>query len=225
MFSLNQDTYLIIDFDSTFIKDEGLEELAQISLEKKNNKEEIIKKIKNITDLGMAGKIGFVESLKRRIELIEADREDVRSLAEKFKNRISDSISENKSFFISNSDKIYIISGGFEEFILPVIEDFGLSRDNVLANGFLFDEKGVIKGFDTERYLAQEKGKIKQVEDLNLDKEVFVVGDGWTDYEIRKQGLAEKFIAFVENKTRDEVVQAADYVAHDFNDVLEFLSL
>ena len=58
-----KNTNLIIDFDSTIIKTEGLEELASISLQNKTNKEEIIQKIEKITNLGMEGSIGFTESL------------------------------------------------------------------------------------------------------------------------------------------------------------------
>jgi D-3-phosphoglycerate dehydrogenase len=225
MLLLSDNTYLVIDFDSTFVKDEGLESLAEISLSKKENKEEIIQEIKDITDKGMAGQISFADSLRKRVELIEADKEDIRKLAEKFKTRISDSISENKAFFKNNTENIYIISGGFKEFILPVVEDFGLKEDNVLANNFCFSEEGKVSGFNEAKYLAQEKGKIKQMKELGLEGRVFVIGDGWTDFEIKKEGMAEKFIAFAENRVRPEVLQAADFIAYSFKEVLAFLSL
>src|SRR3989338_4121409 len=57
--------YFIIDFDSTFIQTEGLEELAEVVLKDNPKKEEILEEIKKITNLGMEGKIGFRESLKK----------------------------------------------------------------------------------------------------------------------------------------------------------------
>ena len=59
--------YFIIDFDSTFIKNESLDILFEISDPNNNNK---IREIKKITDLGMNGHISFSESLKRRIKLL-----------------------------------------------------------------------------------------------------------------------------------------------------------
>ena len=56
----------IIDFDSTFIKVESLDELLEIS--EPGNKLKI-DEVKKITNEGMEGKISFSESLSRRINL------------------------------------------------------------------------------------------------------------------------------------------------------------
>lgn len=48
--NLAQNTkYFIIDFDSTFIRSEGLEELAKVALSVKAEKNKVIKKIEEIT--------------------------------------------------------------------------------------------------------------------------------------------------------------------------------
>ena len=49
---------------------------------------------------------------------------------------------------------------------------------------------------------------------------VVVVGDGWTDYEIRAAGAADRFYAFVETAARPKVTAAADAVAASFDEVL-----
>ena len=53
---LSKNTYFIIDFDSTFVTVESLEELAKITLKDKSGKEEILKEVSRITNLGMEGK-------------------------------------------------------------------------------------------------------------------------------------------------------------------------
>ena len=60
--------HFIIDFDSTFIKDESLDVLAKFSFGKEDK---FVDKIANITNDGMEGKISFKESLTRRIELFD----------------------------------------------------------------------------------------------------------------------------------------------------------
>ena len=60
-------SYLIIDYDSTFIKLESLDELSKNS---KNFNKKIHKEIIKITELGMEGKISFSESLEKRLKLI-----------------------------------------------------------------------------------------------------------------------------------------------------------
>jgi D-3-phosphoglycerate dehydrogenase / 2-oxoglutarate reductase len=66
---------IIIDFDSTFTQVEALEELAEISMKGNPQKAQIVQKIKEITDLGMAGKISFNESLVQRLALLPLTQE------------------------------------------------------------------------------------------------------------------------------------------------------
>ena len=62
---------LLIDFDSTFIKDESLELISQISI--KNSKEKL-QSIKDITNQAMNGEISFDQALNKRIELLNANK-------------------------------------------------------------------------------------------------------------------------------------------------------
>jgi len=47
-----------------------------------------------------------------------------------------------------------------------------------------------------------------------------VIGDGYTDYQIKAAGLANKFFAFTENIHRENVVQAADHITPSFDEFL-----
>jgi D-3-phosphoglycerate dehydrogenase len=58
------------------------------------------------------------------------------------------------------------------------------------------------------------------MKELNLQGEVFVIGDGYTDYQIREAGLASKFFAFTENVSRTNVTEKADHIAPSFDEVL-----
>jgi D-3-phosphoglycerate dehydrogenase len=59
--------WYIIDFDSTFVQVEALEELARIALKGNPRKKEIIAEVEEITNLGIEGRISFTEGLARRI--------------------------------------------------------------------------------------------------------------------------------------------------------------
>ena len=77
---------IIIDYDSTFIKVESLDELSKLS---KNNNIKVENKIREITNLGMEGKISFTESLQRRIKLINSDKDDIEKTISFLKKNIS----------------------------------------------------------------------------------------------------------------------------------------
>lgn len=212
--------YFIIDFDSTFTKVEALDVLGEISLADSENKEENLEKIKNITNSGMAGGISFRESLEQRLDLLHANKKHLPLLIKKLKEQVSESIKRNRAFFEEYADNVLIISSGFKEFIEPIVMEFGVKKENIYANEFKEDANGNLVSFNPEILLSQDNGKVKLLKALNLQGDVHVIGDGYTDYEIRKAGLAVKFYAFTENVIRDIVVENADYVAPTFEEVL-----
>ncbi|MDQ3239453.1 MAG: haloacid dehalogenase-like hydrolase [bacterium] len=131
---------------------------------------------------------------------------------------ISQSITENKSFFINNSQHIYIISGGFTDYIFPIVKDFDIIRTHILANNFIFNELGDVVGFDKSSFLSQEHGKVKQTHALGLEGKVWVIGDGYTDFQIKESGAADKFFAFTENVSRKKISDKADHITTNFNE-------
>ncbi len=212
--------YIIFDFDSTFTQVEGLDELCDIALDGKKNKEQVMEEIKALTDLGMEGKLLFEESLQKRIRLLSAHKEHLPILVDRLKAKVSPSFQRNKAFFESFAERILIISSGFKEFIVPIVTDFGIKPANIFANTFQYDTTGNIVGYDDENVLSQNKGKVKLLQSLNLQGDVYVVGDGYTDYEIREAGLANKFYAFTENIHRDKVAEKADHVVPTLDEFL-----
>jgi D-3-phosphoglycerate dehydrogenase len=212
--------YFIIDFDSTFTNVEALDLLGEISLSNSPEQAERLSKIKEITDHGMDGGMSFRESLVKRLELLDARKEHLEQLVVKLKERISKSIHRNEEFFRKHAENIYILSNGFKEFIVPIVTEYGVKPNHVYANTFEFDEQDRIIGFDEDNILSRNNGKALQIEKLKLKGEVSVIGDGYTDYEIKEAGLASKFYAFTENVTRDKVLQKADHVAPSLDEVL-----
>ncbi|MBW3128940.1 phosphoglycerate dehydrogenase [Hymenobacter profundi] len=212
--------YLIIDFDSTFTQVEGLDELADIALTGDPSREKIVGEIRALTDQGMNGSINFSESLRRRLALLPARREHLPLLVERLKGKVSDSIRRNGDFFRQFPGRVYIISSGFREFIEPVVADFGITADYVLANTFTYDQEGRITGFDPENVLSRDGGKIEQLRRLDLTGDVYALGDGYTDYQIREAGLANRFYAFTENVSREAVVARADEILPSFDEFL-----
>jgi len=61
---------------------------------------------------------------------------------------------------------------------------------------------------------------VEQLKQLNLPGDVYVIGDGYTDYEIKHAGLANKFYAFTENVERERVLSKADHIAPSLDEFL-----
>lgn len=212
--------YLIIDFDSTFLKVESIEELAALSLANRPDASQVLAEISNLTSKAMEGLMPFDKALSQRLALIRANKAQVSLLASTLKSKVSESIIRNKEFFNENGSKVLIVSSGFKELIEPVVADFGIGSHQVYANTFNYDSEENIIGFDTSNPLSQELGKVKLLQNLRLKGEVFVIGDGYTDYQIREAGLASKFFAFTENVSREKVIVVADHVTPTFDEFL-----
>ncbi|MBK9227733.1 MAG: phosphoglycerate dehydrogenase [Ignavibacteria bacterium] len=212
--------YYIIDFDSTFVSVEALDELCRIALKNSPDKKNRMEKFSSITNKAMSGKITFADSLEQRIKLLDAGKDDIDKAVKLISRKISKSVVRNKNFFRKFSDKIIIVSGGFKEIIVPIVERFGINATNVYANSFTFDKAGKITGFDKRNVLSGSNGKINQIKALKLKGTINVIGDGYTDYELKKAGIAHKFFAFTENIERKIVSEKADHIAPSIDEIL-----
>jgi len=212
--------YFVFDFDSTFTQVEALDVLCEIALENDPKREEVLSEVKRITNSCMNGEISFRESLESRLELLPAHRDHLPKLVEQLRNSVSLSFERNKEFFENFADQIYVISNGFKAFILPVTRDYNIPDAQVFANEFTFDEQGNITGFDQSNLLSTDEGKVAVIRDLDLNGDIYVIGDGYNDYKIKAAGFANKFYAFTENIERDSVVNKADHITPSLDEFL-----
>lgn len=214
------DQYFIIDFDSTFTQVEALDELARISLKNHPDREEIYKKIEDLTNASMEGRLSFSESLENRVKLLQANREHLKQLISHLKKKVSTSFSRNTIFFKNHQDEVLIVSGGFKEFITPVVTEYHIKKENIYANTFVFDDEGNIVGYDRENPLSQEGGKVKLLRQMNLQGDIYGIGDGYSDFQLKESGIIKKFFAFTENIERKSVAEKADHVTPSFDEFL-----
>lgn len=212
--------YFIIDFDSTFTQVEALDELARISLKDRPDREDIYKQIDDLTNASMEGRLSFTQSLEARVKLLNANRDHLKLLISHLKKKVSTSFSRNTIFFKNHTDEVLIVSGGFKEFITPVVTEYHIKKENIYANTFLFDDEGNIIGYDTENPLSQEGGKVKLLKELNLPGDIYGIGDGYSDYQLKESGMIKKFFAFTENIERKSVAEKADHITPSFDEFL-----
>ncbi|MEO2062880.1 MAG: phosphoglycerate dehydrogenase [Christiangramia sp.] len=217
---MENNRHFVIDFDSTFTQVEALDVLGEISLEGHPEKEQRLQKLVDLTNQGMGGQLAFRDSLSQRLELLDANRKHLQPLIENLRQKVSVSFVRNEDFFKEYRDRIYIVSNGFKEFIVPIVQELGVKPENVFANTFEFDENGDVTGFDHDNVLSSNNGKVEQLKRLDLKGDVYVIGDGYTDYEIKAAGLANKFYAFTENVSRENILENADHITPSLDEFL-----
>ena len=213
---------LIIDFDSTIIQLETIEVIAELSLKNIPEKNKILNKIKKITNQAMAGKMSFQDALDQRIAILNIQQKHINQTIKFLKKKISVSFLNNLDLFKRNGERCFIISGGFKEIIWPILKPYGFKKENIFANTLLTNAKNNTLFVDKKNDLSKDNGKSlvsKKIKGHNI-----IIGDGYTDYEIKKTKNAELFILFTENIFRKELKNKADYIAKDFYEVFNYIN-
>tara|TARA_B100001146_G_scaffold77609_1_gene68750 strand:+ start:4547 stop:5212 length:666 start_codon:yes stop_codon:yes gene_type:complete len=216
--------HLIIDFDSTFVTVESLDELAHIVLKDNPESAQRLETIRAITRAGMEGSIPFDESLSKRLKLLNINQKDIHAATIVLAKKVTPSFKRNKQFLMENAQNILIISGGFYEMIIPIVSEYGILEDQVFANKFVYKGTSRIAHVDSQNIMVQSGGKVAQANALGLAGEIHVIGDGYTDYQIKSEGPAKKFFAFIENIRRNSVCEVADVVLSNIDDYIKFLA-
>ena len=214
---------IFIDFDSTFIQTETLDEMVDVIYSNVHEKKIIGEKIHNITTLTMNGDIPFGQALDERLALLKIDSKVIHDVVSILQQKITPSFARNKDFFRKYHDNIFIVSGGFRECIIPIVTDFWIDASHVLANDFIFDNDGNAKGVDKKNPLSREGGKVDAVGALGLSGTKISIGDGYNDYKLKEAHAVDIFCAFVENIRREWVVKMADKTLENFDEFVEWI--
>lgn len=205
--------FWITDIDSTQLGVETLDHCARAVL----TPDEMVD-FEAVTDKGMGGTIGFHDSFSLRVEVLISrgvTREQVLRVGQELIGHIDGSALEQRERIAAARDRIYAVSGGVEDLILPSMRFLGIDTRHVLANQFTYDGYGRITGFE-DRLTVLDDGKAQQVAALDLTDFAVGVGDGYNDYLVREGGHVGHFVAYVAHKQHQSVIQLADSVADSF---------
>ena len=205
----------IIDWDSTACQKETLDFVAEFVLSDAE-----LEEFRTCTDQGMTGNLSFSESLAQRFAMLRARRDQIEEAGELLVEHLDPTVVARRPCIEKNQDRIYVVSGGFEELILPSISKIGIRPDHVYANRFIYDEDDYVIGADPERLTAHDGGKAAQVKALALSGLKVVVGDGHNDLLIKELGCADVFIAYTRHQYRETVVASADASTDSFEEPL-----
>jgi D-3-phosphoglycerate dehydrogenase len=216
--------WLLIDFDSTFVTVESLELLAEISLRGRPAADRVARlaAIRDLTTRAMGGHLPFAEALKRRFELQQPRTEHLPALVAALKTRVSPSFQRHADFLRHHAHRIYIVSAGFHDYIAPVVGDYGITPEHVLANRLIRHADGALD-FDAHQPLAADGGKIAVIRALDLPGPALAIGDGVSDLELGTSDICNNFLAYTETVTRPEVTARAQHVVVHFGDILDTL--
>jgi D-3-phosphoglycerate dehydrogenase len=217
---MSEATNWIFDFDSTLVRVEALDELAEIALEGRPDRVRSMESIREITNLGMEGRMPIDESLRRRMELLAIHPSMLGRLVKRLRASITPSFERGMPRLVAMRERVWVVSGGFHEWIEPVVEALGLRRDRVIANRLRSRADGLLEIDPEASPCAVDSGKAHAIDAAGVPRPRVMVGDGMTDWRVRELGACDRFVCLTEVVRREPVAARADTVAANLEQVL-----
>lgn len=179
----------IFDFDSTIFPGETLDEIIQYKLKGDPEEKEKSASISEICTLGMSGDISMEESLKRRLAIAAPDKKTIEQFVANNEVRIEVPIRGLLQKIQSKGHQLHIISGGFEEWIVPLLKGM-VAAENIHANTIINQDVSM----SHENIIIRSKEEIIKQLSIKKDQKTIIIGDGATDFNVFEQGMAQAFI-------------------------------
>lgn len=190
----------MFDCDSTLSRIEGIDELARAK--------GVHEQVERITRAAMEGNLNFFEALSTRLTLICPGRKELIDIGHRYTESITEDTAEVVRVLIASGVRIFVVSGGFLDSIIPLTDYLNIARQNVFANQIIFDHNQAYAGFDDTLPAARASGK-REITARLPGRKVFV-GDGASD--LQAKPVVELFIGYCGVHARHRVMAEADYI-------------
>jgi phosphoserine phosphatase len=212
---VNRFNSVIFDVDSTLSGVEGIDWLAA------QRGPDIEAWSAALTEKAMKGEIPIEAVYVERMRIVKPTLSEIRQLGKVYVERMAKHAFETVAAFLANNIDVVMVSGGLREAILPLAGKLGVKEENVYAVSVFFDEHGEYAGFDEASLLTRQSGKRITVGQMKLKGPILAVGDGMTDCEMKS--VVQGFAAFTGFTRREAVIEQADYVIEDFDQLRDLV--
>jgi phosphoserine phosphatase len=206
---------IVFDVDSTLSAVEGIDWLAA------QRGPEIAAWSAGLTERAMEGEIPIEAVYGERMRIVKPTLPEIEQLGKVYVERIAAGAVETMAALRAHDIEVIMISGGLREAILPLARELGVDKENVYAVSVFFDEQGKYAGFDDASLLTRQSGKRTTVGQMDLKGPILAVGDGMTDCEIKP--VVQGFAAFTGFTRREAVIERADYVIENFDQLRDLI--
>ena len=212
---MNRFNSVIFDVDSTLSAVEGIDWLAA------QRGPEIEAWSAGLTERAMEGEIPIEAVYGERMRIVKPTLPEIQQLGKVYIERMATHAAETIAELRANDVEVIMVSGGLREAILPLARELGVNAENVYAVSVFFDQDGAYAGFDDASLLTRQSGKRTIVGQMDLKGPILAVGDGMTDCEIKS--VVQGFAAFVGFMRREAVIERADYVVENFDQLKDLI--
>lgn len=206
---------VIFDVDSTLSAVEGIDWLASL------RGRDIEAWSAALTEKAMQGEIPIEAVYAERMRIVKPTFSEIQELGTVYVEQMALRAAETMADLRAHDVEVVMVSGGLREAILPLARALGVEEESVYAVSVFFDDHGQYAGFEEASLLTRQNGKRITVGQMELRGPILAVGDGMTDCEIKP--VVQGFAAFTGFTRREAVIERADYVIEDFDQLRDLI--
>lgn len=211
---------LVLDFDSTVVSCETLEEILRPKL---SAQPDLMVEIERLTREAMAGRMAFGEALEARLKIAAPSRQEVESFGQQLSDKLSRGMAQLIENLQASGTEVWIVSGGLKEALLPVARQLGITEERVCAVTLRWSDTGTLLGLNPDDPFAQSKYAGAKTVAEQWIQPAIGVGDGMTDYELYEKGLVQDFVIYAEHVQRQSVLSTGMPVAKNCEELWKLL--
>lgn len=212
---IKQSHIVCFDVDSTVIREEGIDELADFCGKGSE--------VARVTKEAMGGSMTFQDALKIRLNIIRPSQQQIKEFIKLRPSTLTRNVKRFVEQLKAEGKQVYLISGGFDCLIEPVANELAIPISHLYANKLMFDYNGEYCAFDITQPTSKSGGKAEAIalirQQYEADTLITMIGDGATDLEAVPP--ANYFIGFGGNVVRSEVQKRAQYYVTDFDQLMQ----
>jgi phosphoserine phosphatase len=197
----NKYDIICFDVDSTLVKCEGLDWLA----EEKGVGEEVC----HLTEQAMNGEVPMEEIFSKKLDILRPSKKDLDLLGEYYCSKLVEKSTDVLETLHKAGLDIYLVTGSFTPAILCLAEKLQIPEDHIHANEIYHDTFGEYRGINLNCSLTKSSGKKECATAIGNNKKIAFVGDSVTD--LATQPVVTTFIGYGGVKVRKKVKENADF--------------
>lgn len=192
---------LFFDFDSTLIRAESLDILAELK--------GCGAEAKEMTEQSMNGDVPLEAVFEKKMDLMAPSFLDMQKVAEQCRGLVVADACEVVRALHLLKKEVFILSSNFLPIIEPLAQRLGISRGRILSNVIYFDSKGSYAGIESNHPLSKSSGKAFMLKKYCTPEDYLVmVGDSVSDLGCKE--VANLFVGFGGVVFRAQVKENAD---------------
>lgn len=193
---------VVFDCDGTLSNIEGIDELARANGQ--------YNEVSAITTHCMSTTGLNEESYESRLDLIKPTKAQVEHLVKQYRDHLTPGTKDVIQAFQALGKRIYIISSGIADAVIPFGNYLGINSDDIYAVNLQFDKNGQYLNFDRKNPLVHSGGKLTVIKKILQEKSSLAfIGDGMSDYEASKP--VKRFIGYGGMCIRDKIKSLSDF--------------